>query len=160
MRPSPEYVRELLHYDLLTGLFYWKIARKGRRLGVWLCNTDKNVYPLIGIDGCQYRAHVVAWVIVNGRWPDHEIDHKDRRRNNTRWANLRPATAQQQRFNTSLRTDNTSGHKGVTRFRNGWRARIYVGRKEAHLGVFPTHQAAVDAYRTAAQKHYGEYAAF
>lgn len=41
---------------------------------------------------------------------------------------------------------------------NNFRARIYVDKKEIMLGVFPTPEAAHQAYAEAARKAFGEFA--
>lgn len=60
--------------------------------------------------------------------------------------------------NTTKRTHNTSGFKGVFAQNGKWKAYIkkdYVGR---HLGMFPTRELAAEAYAKAAKELFGEFA--
>lgn len=89
---------------------------------------------------------------------DMTADHIDGDRLNNRRANLRPATALQQQHNTPRRRDNSSGFKGVGRYKARWRARIMVKGRRIHLGSFDTPEDAGRAYDAAAREHFGEYA--
>lgn len=151
-------IKRQLRYDPATGLLWWKLPKRGRRLDRPAGRTDKTRHVTIGIDYEQYMAHRVIWAMQTGKWPKHEIDHKNRKRADNRWKNLREATTAQNRWNSSLRSDNTSGQKGVSKFRNRWRARLYVAGKEKHLGVFSTKTLAGAAFKNAANSLRGEYA--
>jgi len=93
--------------------------------------------------------------------PEHPIvDHILGDRLDNRRANLRPATHVQNIRNQKLRSDNTSGFKGVYRARGEgyWRARIKVEGKLILLGHFATPEDASHAYDDAAQRYFGEFA--
>lgn len=160
MRPTARYLRKHLRYDEATGLLFWKLPERGRRLDRPAGRQAKNRYVTIGIDHKQYAAHHLAWVIMTGRWPVNEIDHRNRNMVDNRWTNLREATVSQNRANASLRDDNTSGARGVSWHfpRRKWRARVYIDGKEKHLGLFFTLEEAQTAYAVASKKHYGEFA--
>jgi hypothetical protein len=114
----------------------------------------KDGYIDIGIDGKSYLAHSLAWLYVTGQWR-REIDHKNTRRADNRWRNLRPATRSLNRANSRIAKNNTSGLKGVRLYRSGkFQARI----GQTHLGYFDTAIEAGTAYITAAKKHFGEFA--
>jgi hypothetical protein len=83
-------------------------------------------------------AHRVTFALVNGRWPIHGVDHEDRVPSNNKPSNLRDATQGQNNQNASLRSDNTSGVKGVwwDKDKRTWVAYITVGRHRIHLGYF------------------------
>lgn len=57
-----------------------------------------------------------------------------------------------------MRTNNTSGYKGVSRDRGRWRAYIRVNYKQIHLGNFRTKEEAARRYNEAALKYFGEFA--
>lgn len=59
---------------------------------------------------------------------DKEIDHINRERNDNRLSNLRLADDRTQNINQGLRSDNTTGIKGVSRKKNGYSASWYDGQ--------------------------------
>lgn len=91
-------------------------------------------------------------------WP--ETDHWDRNGLNNRRTNLRLATRGQNNANTRLRSDSTSGFKGVAWHKRSryWYARIRVGGQTRFLGCFPTPEDAARAYDQAALEAYGSFA--
>ena len=102
----------------------------------------------------KYRAHRIAFAMTYGRWPRHEIDHKNGVRSDNRITNLREATDLQNAQNAGKRVDNISGHAGVSRNGKRWCARIRVNTKLTYLGRFASAEDAARAYRAAkAQLH-------
>jgi len=98
--------------------------------------------------------------------PRIQVDHANRNGLDNQRANLRPATPSQNAANSAKRRGNsTSKFKGVHWCKPGplgkrgkWLALILVNGKRHYLGRFTTEEAAHDAYVTAAQKHFGQYA--
>jgi len=92
---------------------------------------------------------------MTGAYPI-EVDHKNRIRNDNRWSNLEASTRSDNSRNTKIRSDNTSGVKGVNRDkrRGTWRVRIHNKGREVHLGEFNTFEDAVKA-RELAEIKYG-----
>lgn len=87
------------------------------------------------------------------------VDHRNRDRLDNRRANLRECTQAENSRNTVLAVNNTSGAKGVTPTPSGaWRARIWVDRKELHIGTFPTRESAQAAYDAKALELHGAFA--
>jgi hypothetical protein len=99
---------------------------------------------------------------MEGRWPEPQIDHRNKNMADNRWGNLREATASQNAANKSMLPANKEGAKGVvkvTRFGVAkFEARIRVDGKQIHLGRFDTRQEAHAAYCNAAEKHFGVFA--
>jgi hypothetical protein len=106
-------LREVLNYNPKTGEFSWVQNwtpratlgfGKGRRKKVgtikW-CGRKRGQakYRVIGIDGRLYFAHRLAWLWMTGKWPKHEVDHRDRDGLNNRWRNLRDVTRKQNEAN-------------------------------------------------------------
>ena len=62
--------------------------------------------------------------------------------------------------NTTLRSYNTSGRKGVcwNKGSGKWQAGIKVRGKSLHLGLFDDIDAAAAAYQQAAAHHFGQFA--
>lgn len=56
-----------------------------------------------------------------------------------------------------IRKDNTSGHTGVQRYRNKWRANITFQKETHHLGLFDTYDDAVKARIEAEEKYFGTF---
>ena len=89
-----------------------------------------------------------------------EIDHIDRNRLNNQKSNLRFATSSQNKHNVGLRSDNTSGFKGVhwNKDRKKWQASIFIKGHHKFLGFYLNARLAADAYNETALKTRGEFA--
>lgn len=114
----------------------------------------KNGYIGVTIFNGTIYVHRMIWAIVNGLWPENEIDHKDRDRGNNSIQNLRDASITQNRRNSTKRRNTTSTFKGVSSKRGRWQARI----ARTNLGTFNSEEDAAAAYDTAAQIMFGEFA--
>lgn len=142
-----ERLKEVLHYDPLTGIFIWIVARKKIRVGDVAGCTNSDGYRQIGIDGKLYYAHRLAWLYEKGYFPEHGLDHRDRVPGHDWISNLREASQQCNLINIGNPKDNTSGIKGV-RFNKRdkkWVARIVVNQKQFHLGSYKLFDNAVCA---------------
>jgi len=153
---------KLLHYNPCTGVFAWIVAKQGNKIYDIAGTLNKEGYIAIIVNRKLYRAHRLAWLYMIGEWPGDQIDHVNGIRNDNRWINLREATISQNGANSNIRTDNTSGIKGVSwnREKEKWRVRINIDKKEMFLGYFDNIEDAKIAYKSAAIKHFGEYARF
>lgn len=164
MSLTVERLKELLEYDQLAGVFFWKVSRRSYAgkvsPGVLAGDLHANGRWRIGIDGHRYHVHRLAWLYAYGKWPIGRLDHRDTNPGNNRIDNLREATNSQNMANTQLRVTNTSGVKGVIfdRERNRWRAQITVNRRLIVLGRFKAKADAAIAYRVAAERYFGEFA--
>lgn len=159
--PSCERLRQLLAYDPETGEFWWKAGQKGASVGARAGSVNKrHGYRYIAIDGTLYRASRLAWLYMYGEVPSGQIDHIDRDRANDRISNLRSATQSQNNANTGMRSDNTSGYRGVCWHRPSgrWFARLKKDRRQISLGYFRDAREAARAYDIAAQKMFGNFA--
>ena len=87
------------------------------------------------------------------------VDHIDNNIINNKVSNLRFATNQQNRFNSSTSKNNTSGCKGVSfhKSTNKWRARIKINNKSIHIGYFVSLEEAKAARQNKAKELFGEY---
>lgn len=88
----------------------------------------------------------------------YEGDHRSGDTLDNRRENLRVATHQQNCFNKTRSTKNTTGYKGLQRTRYGWTASIKAEGKNHHLGTFPTPETAALAHNEAAVRLHGEFA--
>jgi hypothetical protein len=156
---APETVREWLIYYPETGLFRWRQGGWGPRKEGEIAGTQdaKSRYVKISVEGRLYFAHRLAFLYMLGRCPRY-IDHVNGDGRDNRWCNLRPATHSQNCANGKLRKS-ISGVRGV-RFRpdfDKWVAQIRIGNRMEYLGSFATKQEAVDAFRVARLKEFGEF---
>lgn len=87
-------------------------------------------------------------------FPDSQIDHRNANTLDNRRSNLRLATQSQSTANTGIRSDNTTGFKGVV-FENGLYVAICKGKR---VGSFTTAVAAAKSYDAAALSTFGEFA--
>lgn len=155
-----DYLKSILQYDPDTGNFIW-INHFGRRIVAGsIAGALNKGYIEIGINLKKYKAHRLAWFYMTGKWPQRNIDHKDRNKVNNRWNNLREATDSQNHANSKIQKTNTSGFKGVRFLQNKFHAGITVNGKGIYLGSRPTPEEAHELYKEAALKYFGEFARF
>lgn len=174
---TAEELRNLVHYDPLTGVFAWLprtpelfddgFRSKEHNCAIWNaryagkatgCPNGKGYLHII-IWHVNYDAHLLAWLYMTGEWPSHLVDHEDRDPANNRWANLREATRSENAVNSLMRANNTSGFKGACRGegRKKWQANIRADGKLHYLGSFDTPEAAHAAYCEASKRLHGEF---
>lgn len=170
---TQELLRQLLDYDPVTGLFRWKPRSKERfsAASSWLMwnkryagtlagGVSKKGYVLIRVEHTRYPAHRLAWLYVHGAWPVDQIDHINLSKKDNRIANLRECTMSQNKANSALSSNNTSGFKGVAWCKNlkKWRAYLRFSGKRISLGYYHTPSDAHAAYCKAATEYFGEFA--
>lgn len=161
---SYEYVRSLLDYYNDSGIFVWRMKRGRVRKGQVAGSIDREGYVIITIDSVSYRAHRLAHLLMTGRWPEYEMDHKNiddpKNRSNNSWQNIRPATIAQNMGNQTKQKRNTSGYKGVCwdKNKNKWLASIRINNRNVFLGRYDTKKEAALAYDRAALEYFGEFA--
>ena len=115
-------------------------------------------YPITrvrsGRSGLEYMHRIIM------DFPKGEVDHRNGNKLDNRRGNLRLATRSENQANNSLQSNNTTGFKGVYRFRNTGRytASISINKKIVYLGVFDDPVDAAMAYDSAAVEHYGDFA--
>lgn len=152
---SIDRLRDVLNYDVESGIFTWKHPRQGRRLDRIVGSDRGKGYLSICIDGTTYFSHRLAFAYVNGRWPSKWIDHINGDRSDNRISNLREASSaenNQNRLKESRRS--TSGFLGVSSDskRKKFAAAIQVDGKSVFLGRFNSPEIAHEAYLIAKSK--------
>jgi HNH endonuclease/AP2 domain len=161
-----EQAMSLLDYEPETGLFRWKVRRNSRGGSTFpgkIAGT-RSPYGYVQINVAQriWLAHRLAFLFMLGRVPEKglEVDHINGDRTDNRWANLREVTRQQNNYNLGVSRRNVSGTKGVSWNASSgkWLARIKVGGRVVHLGLYSTVEAASAARRAGEQKYHGEFA--
>jgi len=157
---TPEHLKEMLHYNPETGVFTWRVSRRGTaKQGTEAGSVNGDGYRRITINGSKFLAHRLAWLYVHGVLPENELDHKNRDKDANWIANLREATRVENTRNKRRNSNNTSGFKGVSWHRAAKKfcADIGIAGKTIHLGLFETAEAASSAYEAAAAKAFGEF---
>jgi hypothetical protein len=126
----------------------------------WWCSDTKSFYAVRGEtkDGKRIR----VWMhleILNDRDAE-QGDHKNHDTLDNRRDNIRPCSKVQNCWNRRMRSDNTSGYRGVSqrKYNGKWKACITVHRKNIMLGQFDDPKVAALAYNEAAKKYHGEFA--
>lgn len=156
---SHERLTALLQYDRHSGRFFWlQKPAKNIVVGTEAGHVYSTGYCLISIAGVLYYRHRLAWFYETGEWPPDEIDHRQGVEASDKIANLRPATKQQNSWNSRVHKRNKLGIKGVRLHDGAYEARISVKGKNISLGRFPCAQEAAAAYRKATRKYFGEFA--
>lgn len=89
-----------------------------------------------------------------------DIDHINGDRLDNRLTNLRVCTRSQNLRNQGLRSNNSSGYRGITYYKpyKKWAAQIYIDGKNKRIGYFDDLASAVDAYNEDAKKYYKNFA--
>lgn len=157
---TQERLKELLHFNPETGIFTWiRPMAMGRiKAGTRAGNVDSRGYVSIYVDVKLYKAHRLAFLYMNGSFPDDGVDHIDCDPSNNAWVNLRAATQEENMGNQRVRKNNKMGLKGVSPHGKKFRATIYAKGKQYSLGTFPTPEEAHEAYAKAANDNFGEFA--
>jgi len=129
----------------------WNTKFAGKIAGT----VNNNGYVRINNFGKLYQAHRLAFLYMEGTYPDEQVDHIDHNRGNNKWSNLRPATHSENSRNLSLSSRNTSNIIGVYWYKGyqKWRAAIKINGKFKHIGYFSKKTDATKARKQAEIKY-------
>lgn len=148
---SADYVREILDYNPVTGLFTWKLKthpKSNKLVGLPAgCNHNKG-YAMITILKKRYYAHRLAWLYMTGSWPEGVIDHRDRNTSNNVFSNLYVVSVSGNGHNMKPTPDPNHPVRGIRKRGNNWSARIRVRGQDYYLGSFGCYKDAAEAVRT------------
>lgn len=155
--PTPAELRQLLRYDAETGKLVWlarpveffdhcapehrlnackawNAAWAGKKTGY----QDRHGYIYVTLFHRRTSAHRIAWCLETGKWPAGQIDHKNGKRDDNRFENLRDVSNAENHRNLKLNELNTSGVAGVywCPATKKWRAEVICNRQRYRLGRF------------------------
>lgn len=160
-------LKNLLTYNKDTGEFRWKEKRRGVLNANQVAGSYNSYgYRQIVINRTNYLAHRLAWLYVYGEFPEDQIDHINRVKDDNSISNLRCVSNQENSRNKGLQSNNKSGHVGVSwsKNHNKWMARIGIGKEAAsklglktphkYIGLFVDFDDAVSAYLEAKEKYH------
>jgi hypothetical protein len=85
------YLHSVLDYDPTTGDFHWKTDKSQSAWAGQLAGGVNQGHVMITIDGHLYKAADLAWLYVEGKWPEFKIIHKDGDNSDDSWDNLKLA---------------------------------------------------------------------
>lgn len=136
---TQEVLKELLHYNPDTGIFTWK--RRDRKWFKTVCTwkTFKKRfegreagavcaqgYIVIRILSLEYKAHRLAFLYMEGNFPEIDADHINGVRSDNTWTNIRRATRQENCRNMKRMKSNKTGIMGVFRYKNWDKYETYI----------------------------------
>lgn len=152
-----ELVKTHLDYSPENGQFRWKILPRNSLDPNKVGYLDKDGYRIIGLFRKRYKAHHLAFLIMTGRLPIDQIDHKDGQPDNNSWINLRESNSSQNQQNKRKSLFKTSPYFGVYfnrcyRGPNKFHAYINENGVQRLIGRYQTELEAHKAYCKAKEK--------
>lgn len=129
---TQERLKQLLAYNPESGVFVHLTNTTHKRIGDVAGYKHSRGYRYIRCDGIEYFEHRLAFLYMEGYFPE-EVDHKDRVRDNNKWDNLREADRHINCTNQGLRKDNQTGVKGLSQAKDSGK---WVYRKQINKQQF------------------------
>lgn len=135
MTITPLKLHELFEYK--DGNLYRKINRKAYKAGSKAGSIDRYGYTSIRIEGKNYLAHRLIYLMHHGNMPKF-IDHIDGDKTNNKIENLRPCELVQNSWNAKISVKNTSGVKNVMWHKRDckWQVTVSIGGRQKHFGYY------------------------
>jgi hypothetical protein len=152
---TQEKLKSVLSYNPESGVFRWKSqhgrAKAGDKAG-YISKHDGRVY--IRVNRRLYTAHRLAFLYMEGYFPEYEVDHKWGITGDNRWKELRHVSHKCNLQNQKKNNKNTSGFPGVSysgRDRR-WVSCIKIDGRHIYIGSFTDPlEAALARYTVEAQ---------
>lgn len=152
---TQEYLKSILDYNPQTGDFYWKQYRSGIKADFKAgCSNGRHI--VICINRKLYLAHLLVWLYIYGKFPEKQIEHKNRIGDDNRIFNLRESTQSQNNANRVAYCK--SGFKGVYKHRKRWQVKITKDGISYNIGSFKSIKDAAETYNKKAFEFFGEFA--
>jgi len=137
---SQETLKKLLHYSPASGEFTNREPRKRNKVGSQTGAKCSGGYLNTVLSGESYKLHRLAFLYMEGYFPEYQVDHINGVRDDNRWANLRHVTPGCNAQNRRMGSANTSGFIGVSLRANkvSWLASGSLHGTTISLGLYPT----------------------
>ena len=136
-----------------TGILRYRVSIGKVRAGDVAGTLLTNGYLRVFINNKTYYVHRLIFLYQHGFMP-RELDHSNGIKTDNRITNLRLCTRQGNEGNKKLKSNNTTGYKGVFRSRDKWVAKI----SSIYLGTFDSASDAAREYDRNAIIRYGDFA--
>lgn len=147
-------LREQLDYNPQTGWLTWKVSKSRIQRGTRAGHPHVSGAREVTICGYTFREHRLIWFWVTGKDPGNcYVDHKNRKRWDNRWRNLRKATHGQNYVNS----DYGGKMRGIQQRGNKWRVRTNVNGKRCSF-TRDTYLAAKRLRNKLERQEWGEFA--
>jgi len=162
IKPIPESIRDFLELDKdsPSGITWKKYAGGKSKVGKHAGHLHQEKQRwVVTFKKKLYYCYRIVYYLQTGIDPgDRFIDHATHETDTNN--NLRVATQAENMANARIRSDNTSGFKGVTfdKVRRKWKSKIHIDGREIFLGRFKTREDAAHAYNAAALEYRSEFA--
>ena len=156
---------ELMHYDCETGIFTWRPrgikwfshceaperacnswnARFALTVAGYITKTNArcmvkyvDIRITINKHGRIYKAHVLAYLYMVGRYPVGDVDHINQNGLDNSWKNLRDVSHSTNLKNSKIQKNNVSGFNGVCWYKpyEKWQVQVYSNGEKFHGGYF------------------------
>ena len=150
---SLDQIKQTLSYCPDTGQFTWLVSRKGTKGKGSIAGSINNLgYVDIRVLGLRILGHRLAVWYSTGKLPSDQVDHKNGIRSDNRIANLREASAAENKQNVkAARRHNKIGLLGFSFSKpmKKFQARIRVNNIVHRLGYFDSPEDAHQVYLAA-----------
>lgn len=136
---------------------FWEKVSKTGACWIWRGHVLNSGYGMGSIRGVRGLVHRIVYSMNYGPINDgHVVDHICRNKLCVNPAHLRAVTHTENVRTQGLRTNNTSGVRGVNwdAARNKWAARVNVGGRKRYVGRFDTLEEAAQAVAAARAAFY------
>ena len=145
-----------ISYDRDTGKFNRVLVSGGVLPGAINNIPGGDGYIAIRVCGKKYKAHRLAWLLVNGKWPEEEIDHINGVKTDNRYVNLRDVSKSENMRNQYVaHKGSESGLIGAYKDGGMWRAQIKKDGVSHSVGWFKSKEEAHQAYLKAKADMHG-----
>ena len=154
-------------WKIITDYENYSVSNLGNVRNDGRCKNKKNIinkngYSTIslyknGIKKTCYIHRLVALAFLENPDSKKQVDHIDNNRNNNNVSNLRWATVSENIRNSLIKSNNTTGIKGVYFNKNvkKFHSRISIDGKNCHLGLFDTIEEATAVRQAKANEIFG-----